>query len=119
MLQSMHRLYGDAMSPQAVLDTSGALPAERVTATFDMCRRNDFGQMSGWVSDLLADGFPVSQIVAQMLDFVVDTTDIESIRKAKIAIALAEADKQLTDGAGDYLQLMNVLATTTRNLVVA
>jgi replication factor C subunit 2/4 len=117
MLQSLHRLYGEAMSPQAVLDTSGALPPDRVSGTFDMCRRNDFSQMSSWVADLLADGFPVSQVVAQMLDYVVEATDIDSIRKAKIAVALAEADKQLTDGAGDYLQLMNVLATTTRNLV--
>mmetsp|Transcript_83 Transcript_83/g.322 ORF Transcript_83/g.322 Transcript_83/m.322 type:complete len:260 (+) Transcript_83:315-1094(+) len=119
MLQSLHRLYGDAISPQAVLDSSGALPSDRVSATFDVCRRNDFGAMARWVSDLLADGYPVSQVVAQMLDFVVESPDIDSMRKAKIASALAQADKELIDGAGDYLQLMNVLAFTTRTLMAA
>jgi len=119
MLQSLHRLYGAEMSPQAVLDTSGALPPERVRRTFEVCRLNDFGRMGEWAADLLADGFPVSQLIAQMLDFVVESKDIDNLPKAKIAIALADADKLLTDGAGDYLQLMNVLATTTRNLTPA
>ena len=117
MLQSLHRLYGAEMSPSAVLDISGALPAAQLAKTVAVCRANDFAAMSAWAAELLADGFPVSQLVAQLLDHVAESAEIDSLPKAKIALALAEADKQLTDGAGEYLQLMNVLAATTRNLV--
>ena len=41
-----------------------------------------------------------------------------NIPKAKLALQFAEADKQIVDGAGDYMQLMNILAATSRQLAV-
>jgi hypothetical protein len=38
------------------------------------------------------------------------------MQKAKIALALAEVDKALVDGADEYLQVTNLLAGTMRTL---
>merc|ERR1712060_747090 len=104
MLQSVHRLYGDEMNAQAVLDISGALPAERVAGIFEVCRTRDFDRFASLAQDLLAEGFPVSQIISQMLtQILTHDTGLGNLPKAKLATTLAEADKQLTDGAGDYM----------------
>eukprot|EP00965_Chrysotila_dentata_P195753 6177170-Pleurochrysis_carterae.AAC.3 len=117
MLQSAHRLHGDAMTPQSILDISGAVPIARVADVFAKCRANDFDAMADTVADLLADGYPTAQFITQLLDYLIaNDTGLANMPKAKLAMALAEADKQIVDGASDYLQLMNVLATLTRQL---
>ena len=63
MLQSVHRLYGDEVAPQAVLDVSGALPAATVQGIFATCLGNDFDALTTLATDLLAEGFPVSQVL--------------------------------------------------------
>jgi len=73
--------------------------------------------MADTVADLLADGYPTAQFITQLLDYLIaNDTGLANMPKAKLAMALAEADKQIVDGASDYLQLMNVLATLTRQL---
>jgi len=120
MLQSVHRLYGADMSPQAVLDISGALPDERVAGIFEVCRANDFDRLAALAQDLVAEGFPVAQIIAQMLTQLLSAqTALGNLPKAKLAVALAEADKQLIDGAGDYMQLMNVFAACSRQIMAS
>ena len=114
MLQSLHRLYGEEMDAQAVLDISGALPADRVARIFEVCRSGSFEALTALADEIIADGYPVSQVVAQMLDFVLTAPGMPDATKAKIAMQLAESDKQLIDGAGDHIQLMNILACTMR-----
>jgi replication factor C subunit 2/4 len=114
MLQSLHRLYADDISPQSVLDISGSLPDERVSSIFATLAQNDFAAMTRAVDDLLADGYPPAQVIAQMLEHTVESTQIGEGAKGKIAVCLAQADKMLVDGAGDQLQLLNVFATCTR-----
>jgi replication factor C subunit 2/4 len=114
MLQSLHRLYGEEMDAQAVLDISGALPADRVARIFEVCRSGSFEALTALADEIIADGYPVSQVVAQMLEFVLTAPGMPEATKAKIAMQLAESDKQLIDGAGDHIQLMNILACTMR-----
>jgi replication factor C subunit 2/4 len=115
MLQSLHRLHGGGLQPQGVLDLCGAVPHERMSALFDVCRANDWERLAGFASDMLADGYPVAQIVTQMLEFIVRPEEpFTNVARAKIATQLGEVDKQLIDGACDSLQLMNLLAYTSR-----
>mmetsp|Transcript_3809 Transcript_3809/g.8250 ORF Transcript_3809/g.8250 Transcript_3809/m.8250 type:complete len:335 (-) Transcript_3809:37-1041(-) len=117
MLQTAHRLYGDEISAQGILDISGALPKPRLAEAFDVCRKADFELMNSYVADLLADGFPVEQFISQLLDYMLtDDTGLSNLPKAKLAMHLAEADKSIIDGASDQLQLLNTLAFLTRQL---
>ena len=79
-----------------------------------MCRSGVVEALTALADDIIADGYPVSQVVAQMLDFVLTAPGMPEATKAKIAMQLAESDKQLIDGAGDHIQLMNILACTMR-----
>ena len=56
-------------------------------------------------------------MASQMLDaLLVQGNGISSTQKSKIAVQLAEIDKALVDGADEYLQLTNLLATTMRTM---
>jgi replication factor C subunit 2/4 len=118
MLQSLHQLHGGRIEPQAVLDISGALPDDKIVKVFETCKGQNFDAMQQLVSDTLADGYPAAQVAAQMLDYLVGEGPIaramSSAAKAKIAVQLAEVDKQLIDGADEYMQLCNLLAFTMR-----
>eukprot|EP00326_Haptolina_ericina_P028149 CAMPEP_0181183644 /NCGR_PEP_ID=MMETSP1096-20121128/8535_1 /TAXON_ID=156174 ORGANISM="Chrysochromulina ericina, Strain CCMP281" /NCGR_SAMPLE_ID=MMETSP1096 /ASSEMBLY_ACC=CAM_ASM_000453 /LENGTH=324 /DNA_ID=CAMNT_0023272337 /DNA_START=18 /DNA_END=992 /DNA_ORIENTATION=- len=117
MLQSLHQLYGGDLRPSCVLDISGAVPEDRLGLIFDTCRKNDLDRTQVLVNDFLADGYPVSQLITQMLEFMLKPeTGFNSVQISKVAMQLAEVDKQLIDGADDYVQLMNLLAFCMRQL---
>ena len=117
MLQSLHQLHGGRIEPQAVRDISGSVPQPTVGRIFAVCRGQNFDEMQRLVDELLADGYPCAQLAMQMLEAVLaQGGGLSSIQKGKIAVQLAEVDKSLVDGADEYLQLTNLLATTMRAL---
>jgi replication factor C subunit 2/4 len=117
MLQSVHRLYGEDMAPQAVLDICGALPKQRITEIFTTCQSNNFESLQTLCDDLLAEGFPVSQIAQQMLETLLgDELALGNMQKSKMALQIAELEKQLVEGGSDMLQLMNLLAFCMRQM---
>ena len=50
------------MAPQAVLDVCGAVPESRIKGIFTTCMSNNFDALSALGDDLLAEGYPVSQV---------------------------------------------------------
>ena len=120
MLQSMHQLHGGRIEAQAVFDMSGALPRPLVSRVFAVCRGQNFDAMEALVQEMIADGYPAEQLIGQMLDAMMSNSGaaggINSMQKAKIALQLAEVDKSLVDGADEYLQITNLLASTMRTL---
>ncbi|KAL1527069.1 hypothetical protein AB1Y20_015752 [Prymnesium parvum] len=117
MLQSLHRLYGDELTPSTVLDISGAVPKARVINILEVCRKGDFNRMQSIVDELLADGYPVAQLLVQLLDALTSPEmGFTSSQMAAVSCHLALVDKQLIDGADDYLQLMNLTASCMREL---
>ena len=116
MLQSVHQLYGGQLAPQGVLDISGALPQAMITKTLETCKRNDFDAMQAFVEEVIAEGFPAQQLCAQLLDRLLVDTSLSCACKSKIAMEIASVDKSLVDGADEYLQLTNLLATAMRGM---
>jgi replication factor C subunit 2/4 len=122
MLQSLHQLHGARIEPQSVHDISGALPRNLVSRVFSVCRAQNFDAMDALVSELLADGYPAAQLCSQMLEALLTegggaaaaAGDLSSSQKAQIAVQLALVDKNLVDGADEYLQLANLFAFTMR-----
>ena len=102
--------------PPAPRHLAGALSAERIKSIFDTCIGNNFEALKTLADDLLAEGFPVSQIAQQMLEALLgpglDT--VGNLQKSRVAVHLAETEKQLIEGGSDMLQLMNLLAFCSR-----
>ncbi|PHT24816.1 Replication factor C subunit 2 [Capsicum baccatum] len=88
------------------------IPNEVVQAIFSACRSGNFDLANKEVNNVIAKGYPVSQMLSQLYDIVVDADDISDEQKARICKKFSEADKCLVDGADERLQLLNVASST-------
>ncbi|CAN4081328.1 unnamed protein product [Withania somnifera] len=87
-LQSAARLFGSSISAKDLISVSGVIPNEVVQAVFSACRSGNFDLANKEVNNVIAEGYPVSQMLSQCL----------------------------VDGAYEYLQLLNVASTTMQAL---
>ncbi|KAF3494874.1 hypothetical protein DY000_02055289 [Brassica cretica] len=116
-LQSGARLFGSTITSKDLLDVSGVVPLEVVERFFTACKSGDFDIANKEVDNIVAEGYPASQITNQLFDIIVEAgDDITDNQKAKICKCLAETDKRLVDGADEYLQLLDVASNTIRAL---
>ncbi|PSS00132.1 Replication factor C subunit like [Actinidia chinensis var. chinensis] len=115
-LQGAARLFGSSISSKDLISVSGVIPQEVVQALFAACSSSNFDLANKEVTNVIAEGYPVSQMLSQLFEVVVVADDISDEQKAKICKKLAEADKCLIDGADEYLQLLNVASITMRVL---
>lgn len=115
-LQSAARLYGSSISPKDLINVSGVIPQDAVQALFAACKSGEFDRANKEVNNIIAEGYPVSQMFSQLFDVVVNSDDISDVQKARICKRLGEADKRLVDGADEYLQLLDVASNTMKAL---
>ncbi|KMZ57846.1 Replication factor C subunit [Zostera marina] len=115
-LQSAARLYGSSISSENLISVSGIIPQVVVETLFNVCKVGNFDDADAEVSNIIAEGYPVSQMFSQLFELIVGSDDISDEQKAKICKRMAEADKCLIDGANEYLQLMDVASFTMRVL---
>ncbi|CAK7346932.1 unnamed protein product [Dovyalis caffra] len=115
-LQGAARLFGSSISSKDLISVSGAIPLEVTEALYAACKSGDFDLANKEVNNVIAEGYPVSQMLAQLFEVVVEADDILDEQKARICKSLASADKCLIDGADEYLQLLDVSSNTMRAL---
>ncbi|XP_010269006.1 PREDICTED: replication factor C subunit 2 isoform X2 [Nelumbo nucifera] len=115
-LQGAARLFGSSISAKDLISVSGVIPQDAVQALLASCRSGDFELANKEVSNVISEGYPVSQMLSQLFEVIVEANDISDEQKARICKRLAEADKCLVDGADEYLQLMDVASNTMRAL---
>ncbi|OVA10237.1 AAA+ ATPase domain [Macleaya cordata] len=115
-LQGAARLFGSSISAKDLISVSGVIPQDVVQALLAACRSGDFELANKEVNNVIAEGYPVSQMLSQLFEVVVEADDIMDEQKARICKKFGEADKCLVDGADEYLQLMDVASNTMRAL---
>ncbi|KAJ6352704.1 hypothetical protein OIU76_001852 [Salix suchowensis] len=115
-LQGAARLFGSSISSKDLISVSGAIPVEVTEAIISACKSGDFDLANKEVNNVIAEGYPVSQMLAQLFEKVVAVDDISDEQKARICKSLSIADKCLVDGADEYLQLLDVVSNTMRAL---
>ncbi|GKU98478.1 hypothetical protein SLEP1_g11482 [Rubroshorea leprosula] len=115
-LQGAARLFGSTISSTDLIGVSGVIPQQVVEELYVACKSGNFDSANKEVNKIIAEGYPVSQMLSQLFDVVVEADDISDEQKARICKNLAEADKCLVDGADEYLQLLDVTSNTMRAL---
>ncbi|CAJ2667718.1 unnamed protein product [Trifolium pratense] len=115
-LQSAARLFGSSISSKDLISVSGIVPTEVVEALLNACKSGNFDLANKEVNNFIAEGYPVSQMLTQLFEAIVEEKDISDEQKARISKKLGEADKCLVDGADEYLQLLAVVSNTIQAL---
>lgn len=85
---------------------------EDIDKLVELCGKNLFDKAMTLVDSMLKDGFPALQILTQLAETVVVSPSCGDAVKARVALRVAEADKALTDGADESLQLGAVVSVS-------
>ncbi|KAH7428265.1 hypothetical protein KP509_10G083800 [Ceratopteris richardii] len=113
-LQAAARLYGSSISSKNIINVSGVIDQSVVCCLLEACKTGFFDQAQKAVTDIIDEGYPVSQILSQMYDLVVANEDLSDLQKAQVCERIAQADKCLIDGADEYLQILDVASGAMR-----
>lgn len=71
-------------------------------------RRAGFDVIKKKVKEIVREGYSASQLLSQLHDLIVEHPTLTARQKAGSALALAEADKALCDGADEELWILEV-----------
>lgn len=93
------------------------IPPSVVQNFLGACRNGGFSAINIAATDAIAAGFPANQLLANFTAALVKADNITDKHKAAISIRIAEADKKLTDGADEFLQLLDVLSYASKTLM--
>jgi len=99
---------------EAVLDVAGVVPDAALSRLRKACQQSSFEVLESAVLDTIADGHAAHQVLLQLASACLGDPAIRDTVKARLAFAMAAADKCLTDGADGTLQLLRVCAETQR-----
>jgi replication factor C subunit 2/4 len=98
------------VSVDHVNSVAGSVPEEAISNFIRECalnRERTVESIQKQVKLILAEGFDISQFLHGLLDQVV-RMEIEDMGKANVCLAIARADRQLSDGGDEYLNLLQV-----------
>jgi len=116
-LQSSHQLSGgQPVSTEMVVDISGQVPKNVMGKLWTSMAGRQFEPVRSAVADVLAEGYPMGALLAQLLEDAVGRQDLSDVSKAMICEKIAHADQCLADGASESLQLLDVAAFVNRQL---
>jgi replication factor C subunit 2/4 len=106
-LQSVHAL-GKGVDDNTIAEIAGKPPLEVVDALYQALQSSTFDDMKVAVEDVCAAGYSAQTLLASLLQKFIVSKTLNELGRAKLAIRIAEAEKNMIDGADEYLQLMTV-----------
>lgn len=114
-LQSVHTLSGTdgVIELDNISEMAGLPPSSVVNKLMQifMDPASNFGHLEKEVNDIMLEGYAAQQVMKALLKKILiseDAITLSEMGKAKIAIKIAEADKNLIDSADESLQLLSV-----------
>lgn len=132
-LQSASRLHstGGTRTPvtsASIVDIAGVVPDEEVRSLARVMgippgpdeddvgeeTKSGFDQLSKQVRHVTRQGYSTSQLLLQLHDYIMEHPTLQAANKAKCALHLGQIDKDLTDGADEELQLLNLCLKVNR-----
>ena len=111
LLQSAHQYGPDGMTAATVYKLSSVVPDEEMAALMQSTMTRNFEHVKSQVTNIVAAGYPATQILSQVHDAVLDDSTLSDKQKGVIMEQIAQADDCLADGADDFLQLMSMMTT--------
>lgn len=115
-LQSAWTMDQKNFSEQSIIEVSGKIPKPIMVSVLESCKSNSIDQVVESIKKTCQLGYPADKILSQFFDMVVSTQIFDSSQKSRICIKISEADQNLLDGAGEFLQLLMVFSFVMKEL---
>ena len=116
-LQSAHSLSGivtddavkrDTIKKESIAEMAGLPPQTLIDSLIVTLQTKTFDEMKTQVTDIVLEGYAVEHVLSALMAKIIVMEDVTEEAKAKIAIQIAESDKNLIDGSDELLQLLMV-----------
>mmetsp|Transcript_9043 Transcript_9043/g.13543 ORF Transcript_9043/g.13543 Transcript_9043/m.13543 type:complete len:345 (-) Transcript_9043:104-1138(-) len=105
---------GESLTTEDISEISGVIPKKISEDLVEACKAKMFTSFEKRAREVISQGYPVLNLLPQLLDVIVSDKEFDDIAKSKISIAIADAERKLIDGADEWLQLLQVLSVATK-----
>jgi len=117
-LQTANSLKGkEEITRNDVLEVTGVIDHEAIKSLIESCYSNNYDIIKENVTEIIRSGHAVSQVVLQLHEFIL-SMKLSDDQKSEIMEAIAVVDKNLLDGADEYLQLMSLTSKIQNEVTV-
>jgi replication factor C subunit 2/4 len=125
VLQSAARMYGkkekevQEIKKDHISETAAIVPDNEIEQLLNACIEADedvdvFDRLHKQCAKIVREGHSVSQVISQLHDYIIKSDKLTSIQIGRICLHIAETDKNLVDGADEFLQLLSLASFIMR-----
>jgi len=111
-LQSAHSLSGGkeggVIKKESIAEMAGLPPPALIDGLIDTLRAKKFDDVRKYVQNIVLEGYSAEYVLSAFMAKIIVRDDVSDEAKAKIAVKVAESDKNLIDGSDETLQLLAV-----------
>ncbi|KAF2858338.1 activator 1 41 kDa subunit [Piedraia hortae CBS 480.64] len=108
-LQSASR-SGGKITSSTIEEIAGVVPGDTIETIISLLTKNvQFKRISALVEDIICEGWPAGQVIAQLYDRLI----LEGKMSAPALALFSETDKMLVDGSDEHLALLALVAGLT------
>lgn len=111
LLQNLNYL-GEYIESEHVYSMANMVPICKINEIISVCfdeKNISCGKIQMVVNKLNMDGYPISNVLNQLVLSMVNDSNISDKVKASVCVHVARTEKRLIDGSDEYLQLVSVL----------
>jgi len=108
-LQSTAKLRSESsVTVNDINEVTGRVPNYWIEGLLSKCHSGVYDDVQAFMNLFSAEGFSATQLLSQLHDRVVFSDDVTTKQKNIICEKIAVCDYRLTDGADEYLQLLDL-----------
>ncbi|KAF1353327.1 P-loop containing nucleoside triphosphate hydrolase protein [Delphinella strobiligena] len=100
-----------AVTVRSVEEIAGVVPEGTIRRLIDAIqptRGAVYEAVARVVTDLIAEGWSATQVLAQLYDKILTDESIENVKKNRIVMTFSETDKRLIDGSDEHLTILDL-----------
>jgi len=103
---------GGVIGKEAIASMAGHPPPSLIDGLLRTLREKKFDDVKDYVKDnVMLEGYSAEYVLSALMAKIILLEDADDEAKAKIALRVAQADKELIDGSDETLQLLAVCST--------
>ncbi|KAL7455113.1 hypothetical protein ACHAWC_008734 [Mediolabrus comicus] len=93
---------------ESIAEMAGLPPPTLIDNLISTLQTKSFDEMKNTVTEIVLEGYSAEYVLSALMAKIITLEDVTDEAKAKIAIQIAESDKNLIDGSDELLQLLMV-----------
>ena len=108
------------LSSELIDETAGQIPREMLIQLYNSLKtkQDDYQKISGNIYYILNNGYSADNILNDMSIHIFNDSTIDDKNKSKIFLKMSDISNLLSNGSGDYIQLLNLCSFINYNIGV-